>query len=287
VIQSQKVSIRASLSPAGDNTHRTGLLRTAPLALLLALAACSKTVPEGQVIAVVDGTEITLAELNQEGRSRGLDIANDRGNRDALLRELVERKLLVREAQAREVDRSPDFLLAERRMREVLLGQQLLTKAAREKGPLTDDELRRFVAATPLAFDRREIVRVETATLPATLPPPLRTALAEAPDRLAMERLLAAAGVKASFVSENWDSAAPPQGLSAWPSGTTFVAERGDGLVIGQVVARQPQPVPADQQLAVARVMVEQQRAEQALATIVGAARQSADIRYQPDYAPR
>ena len=258
-----------------------------PVPLLLALAACSEAVPQGQVIAVVDGTEVTLAELNEEGRSRGLDIANDRGNRDALLRELVERKLLVKQAEAREVDRSPDFLLAERRMREILLGQQLLAKAAREKGPVTDNQLRRFIAANPLAFGAREVVRVEAATL--TPPPalPLRQALAQAPNRAAMQRLLAGAKVQAAFMAETWDSAAPPHGLAGWPSGTTFLLERGGALVVGQVLARQPQPVPPDQQLPVARAMVERQRAEQALATIVDAARETAEISYQPDYAPR
>lgn len=258
-----------------------------PLAFLLALAACSDAVPEGQVIAVVDGTEITLSELNEEGRSRGLDIANDRANRDALLRELIERKLLVREAEARELDRSPDFLLAERRMREILLGQQLLAKAAREKGLVTDEQLRRFIAANPLAFGAREVVRVEAATLSGPLAPPLRQALVQAPDRAAMERLLAAAKVKATFRAENWDSAVPPQGLAGWPAGTTFVLERGGVPIVGQIIVRQAQPVPADQQLAIARTMVEQQRAEQALAAIVGTARKTAEIAYQPDYAPR
>jgi EpsD family peptidyl-prolyl cis-trans isomerase len=287
VTQSQKVSIGASLPFDRHNFRTTALLRWAVPALLLALAACSEAVPQGQVIAVVDGTEITLAELNEEGRSRGIDIANDRANRDALLRELVERKLLVREAEARELDRSPDFLLAERRSREILLGQQLLAKAARDQGAVTDDDLRRFIAARPLAFPGRQSIRVEVAALPATLPAPLRQALARSPDRATMERLLGTAGVKARWSEESWDSAAPPPGLQGWPQGDAFLLERNGALVAGRVLARQAQPVPAEQQLPLARAMIAQERAEQALVAIVGKARESASIRYQPAYAPR
>lgn len=254
--------------------------------MLAALAGCSKAVPEGQVIAIVEGTEVTLAELNEEGRSRGLDIAGDRALRDALLQELVDRKLLVREAERRQLDRSPDFLLAERRMREILLGQQLLATATHERGSMSDADLRRFVAANPLAFERREVVRVHAVALPAALPPPLRQALSQAPDRAAMEKILAAARIPSRWTQEDWDSAAPPMGLAGWPTANAFLLERAGGMVAGQVMARQPQPVPAEQQLVLARTLVQRQRAELALASIVGESRGSADIRYQPGYAP-
>ena len=91
------------------------------------LTACHSSPPTGQVIAVVDGVDVTLAELNSEGRARNLAIGSDRAQRDAAIADLVKRRLLVRAAESRGLDRTPEFILAERRARDILLAQQLVS----------------------------------------------------------------------------------------------------------------------------------------------------------------
>ncbi|MDP9086633.1 MAG: hypothetical protein M3N02_07715 [Pseudomonadota bacterium] len=98
-----------------------------PAAAAALLAACHPSLPSGQVIAVVDGVDVTLAELNAEARARNLAIGTDRAQRDLAIDDLVKRRLLVRAAEARGLDRTPEFILAERRAHDILLAQQLIT----------------------------------------------------------------------------------------------------------------------------------------------------------------
>lgn len=114
----------------------------------LLLCACRPTEPTGQVIAVVDGVEITLAELNNEAKARNFAIRTDMAQRDAALAGLVERKLLVRAAHARGIDQTPDFVLNMRRMREILLAQQLVVRRVEERAPATERQLQQLIAGS-------------------------------------------------------------------------------------------------------------------------------------------
>ncbi|WP_300975270.1 hypothetical protein [Sphingomonas sp. LHG3406-1] len=257
------------------------------VAPLLALAGCSGDAPSGQVIATVDGSEITLAELNEEARTRNLDVAADRALRDVLLRELIERRLLVAEARRRKLDRTPEHILARRRWEEIALGQQLLQAAAREKGQVPEAELARFASEHPQWFADRAMITADVAAVPATIPQPLRQALGQATSREAMERLLVQGNVQARWTRQEWDSAAPPSGLEQLPGSGPFAVEQDGQLVIGTVVARRPTPVPPEQRLQLARAMIERQRAEEAMTRILQQARSKADISLQPTSAER
>src|SRR4051812_43089213 len=103
-------------------------------------ASCNKAEPKGQVVAVANGEEITVAELNEEARSRGLSIGNDSAARGRVMRDLVDRKLLAQQAVRDKIDRSPEHLITARRLNELLLAQELV---AARRGPAdpTDAEV--------------------------------------------------------------------------------------------------------------------------------------------------
>ncbi|MEG3153318.1 hypothetical protein [Sphingomonas sp. RB1R13] len=92
--------------------------------------------------------EITLAELNNEAKARNFAIRTDMAQRDAALAGLVERKLLVRAAHARGIDQTPDFVLNMRRMREILLAQQLVVRRVEERAPATERQLQQLIAGS-------------------------------------------------------------------------------------------------------------------------------------------
>jgi EpsD family peptidyl-prolyl cis-trans isomerase len=255
----------------------------------LALAACHGDPPKGQVIATVNGVEITVAELNEEARGRGLDIDGDRAMRDALIKELVERKLLVAEAQAQKLDRTPQFLLAERRGREILLAQQLLSVPA---GTPKDggEQLRAFIAAHPLSFGRRVIVQADQLAVTGAIPAGLRNRLATASTTEQMAELLRGGGMKATRTSERWDSADPTAPVASGEvkpeQGSHFILARPGGTILGTVTTVQPAPVPADQQAAMARALMERGQAEQRMRALLDRAAASARITYNPEFAP-
>ena len=95
-------------------------------AALLALAACGDKSPQGQVVATVNGEEITAQEVNAEAQALNLP-AN--ANREAvlpqILQRVLDRKLLVGVARERKMDKSPDFLIQRRRAEETVLATML------------------------------------------------------------------------------------------------------------------------------------------------------------------
>ena len=100
------------------------------LALLVLIVAgasgCSRPPPSGQILARVNGTDITrrdvLIELTASGAPADV---NADSVTPALLDRLVSRQLLVDEATRLSIDRSPEFLGEMRRSRDILLTQLL------------------------------------------------------------------------------------------------------------------------------------------------------------------
>lgn len=110
---------------------------------------------------MVDGVEITLAELNAEARARNLAIGNDRATRDLAVADLVKRRLLVHAAEARGLDHSPAFILAERRAHDILLAQQLVTERLAETDGTAGNDAQAAAPTLPESPAQRQISLAE------------------------------------------------------------------------------------------------------------------------------
>ncbi len=239
------------------------------------------------MVGTVNGTEITVAELNEEARARGLPIGRDPALKAAVVRELAERKLLVAAARDNGLDQDPRYLLAQRRSEEILLAQQLLAASA-DSGTPSAAELDKYVAANPLAFDQRVVVAVDQVDIAGAARPELRRALASAPTVERMEQLARAAGLSAVRTQGTLDSAGPLDArggaLLRLKAGDNFVLPRPGGLAAGKVVAITPQPVPPEQRRQAASERLQRERTEQALAQWLERLRPTADIRFQSGF---
>ena len=107
------------------------------LVAALALTACGSPEPTGQVIARLDGSDITRRDLLVElqATAGGLD-ADLATAEPALLRRVADRRLLAAEARRRRIDRSPEYLGLERRAREELLVALLDRRTPRGRSAL-------------------------------------------------------------------------------------------------------------------------------------------------------
>ncbi|MBC7506209.1 MAG: hypothetical protein H7267_10870 [Sandarakinorhabdus sp.] len=132
---------------------------------LLALGACNKAgkAPEGQVVATVDGTEVTIHELNAELAM----IGNRAGGapaklvESAALNRVIERKMLANEAAKLKLDKSPQFLLAKQRTDEGLLVQVLQGDIQSKVPAATREGAQKFVAENPQVFGDRKIFTLD------------------------------------------------------------------------------------------------------------------------------
>jgi EpsD family peptidyl-prolyl cis-trans isomerase len=143
---------------------RSCFLVSAALATLT-LAGCgnSKKPPEGQVVATVDGTEVTIHELNAEIAqipNRGGDAPRKLVESVALAR-VVERKMLAAEAGKRDLGKNPQYLIAKARADETLLVQALQAEIQGKVKPIPRESAQKFVADNPQVFGDRKILTLD------------------------------------------------------------------------------------------------------------------------------
>lgn len=245
--------------------------------------ACEQRGPSGQVLAVVNGEEITIPELNGEARARGLVVGNDAAVRAALLQELIDRKLLVQAARKRGVDRTADYILAARRVSEAALVQQLVTDAGRSAEQPTAQQLTAFIAANPQAFGQRAIVTVEQMPLPEAVPAAKAAAVSAAGSLEKAAALLGNDRLTASKAMQTWDTArldAESGGrLLNLPAGQlTALHPAGSGWILVRKVSQTPSPVPMDQQTAFAASLAKAQISQDFATRLLNQARSTAKI---------
>jgi EpsD family peptidyl-prolyl cis-trans isomerase len=145
------------------------LIRVAVLAsagaAVLALSACGNSgkPPEGQVVATIDGRDVTIHELNAEIAqipNQGGDAPRKLVESVALAR-VIERKMLVAEAQKRKLDQNPQFLLAKQRTDETLLVQALQGDIQQKVTATPRENAQKFVAENPQVFGDRKIFTLD------------------------------------------------------------------------------------------------------------------------------
>ena len=264
------------------------LLLGSAAALPFVISSCNKPAPKGQVIAVVNGEELTVGELNEEARARGISIGNDAAARARIVRDLVDRKLLVQQARRDKVDRSPEYLVSSRRLDELLLAQELVDQRRGPPDP-TNAEVMAFIKAHPHAFDQRVAIRAGQITVPTKLPAKIQADLSTVSTLDQAQQLLSAAGISGARTEQAWDSANLPEATMARllpASDDLLLLPAGEGMAIIQVFTVTPQPTPANQRVSTAREWLKQHRTNDALEDLLEAARSKARVEYQKGFEP-
>lgn len=138
-----------------------------PLACL-SMAACKfgggddKKAPTGQVVATVNGEEITMRELNLEMVGANIPDANAmKSAQEQTLQKMIERKVLAQAAKTQGLDKTPDYALEKSRASEALLAQALQTKLVKDVPKPAAEEIQRFITDHPNSFSERKIFTVE------------------------------------------------------------------------------------------------------------------------------
>jgi EpsD family peptidyl-prolyl cis-trans isomerase len=264
--------------------------RPAIAASFLLAVACDQGAPKGQVIAVVNGDEITIAELNEEARARNVAGANEPAVRGALLQDLIDRKLLAQKAVQEKLGRSQQHLIASHRMKEVLLAQQLLGSSERGLRPPTETELQAFIDANASAFTRRTILSVDQITFPRPSDPALVRRIEAAETLGAIEALLLQAALPPERLVKTWDSAILPGAvigrLLASKPGKPFLLPHGNLLIAGEVLSSVAQPMEAEQRLRLANERLMAERKDRWMRQMLERLRAGAQISHQGGFAP-
>src|SRR5262245_58899308 len=112
--------------------------------------------PKGQVIAVVNGDEVTMTDLRAE--LSGITAPNPEAQKaleQASLQQIVGRKILAEAAHGQDLDKTPEFAVQKKRALEMVAALILQRKLAGQVPPPTRDEAQRFVDEHPDMFANR------------------------------------------------------------------------------------------------------------------------------------
>lgn len=256
----------------------------------LSVGGCGKEAT-GQVAAVVNGEEVTLQEINAElGNTPIPDGVDKKVIQQGALQRIVERRLLAQAARNDALDKTPDYLLRERQLRDALLVQLMAQRAERALKVPGEQEIDKFIADNPLMFDSRKILTVDRIQF--ALPKSLDQLKALENDHSmgAVAARLQQMGIEFRRDTTQVDAAVlGPQRMEqiqALPAGEPFVIPENGVVTVGVVTGERAEPVPP----ANARPLAVQALRKQQLAETIQArlkqSRAEAEIQYQPGFAP-
>jgi peptidyl-prolyl cis-trans isomerase C len=141
----------------------------------LSLAGCDKIKhligggkPSGQVVATVNGDEITSLELKAEmGGFAAPDPKVQKAAEQQALQQIILRRVAAQEARAEKLDKASDYTIQVKRGEEALLAQALERKMLQGQAPPTQRDAENFVADHPDQFANRRVISLDEVIAPA------------------------------------------------------------------------------------------------------------------------
>lgn len=261
------------------------------------LAGCGNSGEEqlekGQVVATVDGKDVTVHELNAELQGVNLPQGTDRkAVEQAALQQVVQRRILADIARERGLDKTPMYLLQEKRAEETILAQMLQRSLASSIKQPTGQEVQTYIAQNPQLFAQRKIFTVDQIQFEA--PKDMRQLAAYQPLKT-MEEVEAQVkkdGLRYRRAPATLDVAtANPQLVQQvlkLPAGEIFIIPAGQAVVANRITGERVEPLTGEDANRLATNMLQQQRYQDLikrdLEPKVKTARDA--VKYQEGYAP-
>ncbi len=272
---------------------------TAGLGATLALGGCDQIkalaggggAPKGQVVATVDGEEITALQLRTElGNFGSRDAAVMKAAQQQALQQVILRKLLADKAREGKLDKGADYTLQVERGQETLLAQLYQRQLASKVAPPTKAETEALIASRPNQFANRKVLFVDQVIAGPNKIAPERlrplTTLAQ------VRSLLDAEGVPYQDNAATLDTLnADPSlvtGIMSLPAGEIFVVPQGGSLLFNQIAASRSVPLRGEAANTYAMNMLRQQKAQEVVGKQIEAMRKAAEskIVYNEAYKP-
>ena len=253
-----------------------------PVLLGLCIASCHRAAPSGQVVATVNGQEVTNADLTAESRA-----SSDQESAPQLLQKVIARELLAQNAHAQHLDSYPGLPADLARLRSDYLAQLDLKGKVTPPPPPSESAIAQFITSHPYLFADRSKLTVDAVRFHAA--DDLRS-LGGLDSVEQVVGRLKQLNVQFQRKQEQLDTAAIPSDLGAkllsTPPGELVILQQPDTSIALQIQARQPVSQTSDQQKAEARQFLLQVAEKAEIQKTIAKLRASAHIDYQPGYQP-
>jgi EpsD family peptidyl-prolyl cis-trans isomerase len=258
---------------------------------MASVAACGKKA-EGQTVAIVNGEEITAAELNAEIANAKIPEGSDKAEaRSRVLQAMIDRRLLAQQAKADGIDRSPEFLNRLRRATDDLLISMLASRQIDTAKLPSDSEIQQFQATHPWIFAQREQWNLDQLRFQMPTDAATRSKLDQAKTLEAVAQVLTDSGIPFTRQKNKLDTAVIPQNLygqlaSASQGSEPFIIPVGEQAVASVIVSREPAPLTGAEARPVAAAAMRREQASTLMQNRLKSVRDAAKIEYKEGYAP-
>lgn len=259
-------------------------------ALALTVAACDKKA-EGQTVAIVNGEEITAAELNAELTSSRIPAGMNKDQaRARVLQMMIDRRLLAQQAKKDGLDKSPEYLNRQRKMSEDLLISMLGSRQVDTARLPSAQEIAQFQASRPEMFAKREQWNLEQLRFNMPADAGIRARLDKAQTLDEVGQILTSAGITYDRQKNRLDTAIIPHDLygrlSTLKPNEPFIIPVGGLGVASVILSREPAPVSGEQARPVAVAAMRRTQAGKLMQDRLKGLRDSAKIEYKQGFAP-
>lgn len=267
----------------------------------LLLAGCGKKggegeLEKGQVVATVDGKDITVHELNAElqGAQIPANISAEQRKQleQAALQQVVNRRILSDIARERGLDKTPMFLLQERRAEEQILVQMLQRQMSSAVKAPTQTEISTFIAQNPDMFAERKIFGVDQIQFEAPKDPAVLKKYEPLKTMAEVEAMLKADGLQYKRAPATLDVAtANPelvQQVLKMPKDEIFIIPAGRVMIANKITDTKVQPLTGEQANQLAAGTLQQRKFQDLVKRDLEPKVKKAEgeVKYQAGFAP-
>lgn len=278
---------------------RLRLLSCLLLGAVISLPACGKEdhaekkLGKGQVIASVNGKDITIYELGAELQGVSLPSGEDRKPiEQAALQRIIDRKILADIARERKLDKTPQYLLQSRRNDELLLANLLQGDVGSKIPDPSSEDVEKFISDNPLMFSGRKLIVLDQIQFP--MPSDRNQLLKYQPLKTLdeIQQKLDESGIAYQRAPTSVDTLQLPSQMAksilALPPSEVFVAPGNGGLTANHITEIRDKPFIGPEAMKTAREMLRKEngakKVRSELEPLINAAK--AKTSYQPGYAP-
>lgn len=255
-----------------------------------ALVAGCQSKPTGQVVATVDGDEVTLTELNAELATMQIPPNTDKKLvQNAALERIIERKLLASAARQDGIDQNPEFIVRRQQMEDALLVQLLAKKIGGGVKAPAAGAVDKFMADNSNMFAGRTIYAVDQIQFDTPKRQDYIKQLAATHSMTDVIAVLDSNGIKYQRGNAQMDSAmVPPQMMAQilkLPPNEPFVVPMGAKMTVSVITGNKPAPMTGDQVRPYAVNAVRNAELAKLLQTRLESERGKAKVQYQPGFS--
>ncbi len=152
-------NIESRLTMKRTTSSRTLTAIAAALLFTIGLVGCGKKDPVAtQVVAKVDGEEISVHQINQVlSKTPGITQENLSLAKQEILNGLVDQQLAINMALSKKLDRTPEVVAAMESAKREILARAAVENITSALPKPTDDEVSAYYAANPSLFSARKI----------------------------------------------------------------------------------------------------------------------------------